>query len=186
MKYIWVCPALKYSNGTQISKSLLIRWKQRHVVGCTEKCTHILYICLWKLDSLRLSHVGTRTLSSATRKWILAKETTLLAAKNKVRCSREASLGLQPNLHKAESSLNNKELTVMGKAFLQVQMNVLWNANKPFQMLALSHHHNLIFSVLILMEFFTQGSLYPKRFQMWDAADKKENKGVYCIEIKTK
>lgn len=181
MKYIWVCTALKYINGTQISKSLLIRWKQRHVVGCTEQCTHILYICLWKSDSLRLSRIGTQTLSSATLKWILAKETMLLAAKNKVRCSREASLGLQPNLHKVESLLNNKELTVMGKAFLQVQMNVFWNANKPSQLPALSHHHNLVFRVLILMEFFTQGSLCPKWFQMWDAADKEEHKGVYCI-----
>lgn len=73
----------------------------------------------------------------------------------------------------------------MGRAFLQVQMNVFWNANKPFQLPALSHHHNFIFSVLVLMEFFTQGSLYPKSLPMWDAADKEEHKEVYCIEIKT-
>lgn len=70
--------------------------------------------------------------------WSLPEETMLLTAKSKVRCFREASLGWQPSLHKAESSLNNKELTVMAEVFLQVQMHVFWNTSKPFQLLPLT------------------------------------------------
>lgn len=99
-----------------------------HVWGHTQT----LYICLWNLDSFILSTHVLKQSPPPCWIWILPEETRLLTAKNKLRCSREASLGWQPNLHKAESSLNNKELTVKAKVFLQVQMHVFWNTSKPY------------------------------------------------------
>lgn len=135
-----------------------------------------------------LSHTCSQTVSSLCWSWILPKETLYCWQPRRVRCSREASLGLQPNLCKAETYLNNKEWSIMAKVFLQVQMHVFWKVSKPFQLPLLPIPPPLPYfhSVLILLEFFTQGFLYSRLFQVWDGDGKQRKQGGCCIQLKAK
>lgn len=124
----WTCMAMKHTKITPISILFLIRWKNKLV---NKPVYPSLFYLPWELEAIYpVTHTCTQSLPHLTR--ILPTKNML--AKSRARCSRAVRMGLQPNNHKAESSVNSEEFTGMAKVFLQVQERVFCCINQVAQL----------------------------------------------------
>ena len=76
-----------------------------------------------------------------------------------------------------QSSPDNKELTVVAKAFLQVQMRVFWKTSKAFQLRPYPTSTTLFLQCSDHTGVFTSGICYSKMFQVWDGGGKQRRHG---------